>query len=158
MDEVQRSFRAAMREVASPVSVVTAYAAGEPLGATVSAFASLSMDPPMLLVSLQRGARLLGALTVGATFGVNVLTTAQAGLAELFATRGADKFEGTAWALQDGAPRLEGCAAWVALTVADLFTGGDHVVVFGDVIAADADPQADPMVYRARVYGGHRPL
>lgn len=158
MDGLQQSFRAAMREVASPVSVVTAYAGGEPLGATVSAFASLSMDPPMLLVSLQRGARLLGALTVGARFGVNVLTTGQADLAELFATRGADKFADTAWSLEDGAPRLPGCAAWVALSVADLVSGGDHVVVLGDVVAADADPQADPMVYRARLYGGHRPI
>lgn len=158
MDELQALFRAAMREVASPVSIVTAYADGEPLGATVSAFASLSMEPPMLLVSLHRGARLLGVLRPGTPFGVNVLTTSQAPLADLFATRGADKFADVDWALDHGAPRLKGGASWIALTVAELVVGGDHVIVLGDVTSADADPESDPMVYRASVYGGHRPI
>ena len=82
-------FRAVMAGVATPVSVVTTLTDGRPHGTTVSAFASLSMDPPMVLVSLDRGSGLLARLAVGGVFGVNVLGRDQAPLALAFARKGA---------------------------------------------------------------------
>jgi len=152
--DLQTAFRTAMGHVAGPVSVVTTLAAGTPAGTTVSAFVSLSMEPPMLLVSLMRGSHLLSLLSVGASFGVNVLGAHQADLATQFTGSHDERFTGVEWHLAEGAPRLAGAHAWVGLRVARLVPAGDHVLVLGDVVSADADGEA-PLTYHRRSFGTH---
>jgi flavin reductase (DIM6/NTAB) family NADH-FMN oxidoreductase RutF len=148
------AFRDVMAGVATPVSVVTALRDGRPHGTTVSAFASLSMRPPMLLVALDRRSDLLARLGPGQPFGVNVLGAHQAALAAAFARKGPDRFDGVDWREDAGAPRLAGSPGWLACTVARLVDGGDHVVVLGDVVHAAASA-APPLVYHARTFGTH---
>jgi flavin reductase (DIM6/NTAB) family NADH-FMN oxidoreductase RutF len=152
--ELAEAFREVMAGVATPVSVVTALLDGRPHGTTVSAFASLSMDPPMVLVSLDRRSDLLAGLAHGTAFGVNVLGADQAVLAGAFARKGPDKFTGVAWSADGGAPRLAGSPGWLACTVSQLVDGGDHVVVLGEVQAAATDGGA-PLTYHARTFGTH---
>ncbi|QXG76344.1 flavin reductase family protein [Modestobacter sp. L9-4] len=147
-------FRAVMAGVATPVSVVTTLTDGSPHGTTVSAFASLSMSPPMVLVSLDRGSELLSRLAVDSVFGVNVLGSGQAALALAFARKGSDKFTGVDWVAEDGAPRLTGSPGWLACTVSQLVAGGDHVIVLGEVRAAAREDLA-PLTYHARTFGTH---
>ena len=152
--ELQDAFREAMASVAAPVSVVTTHVGGRPYGTTVSAFASLSVAPPMLLISLQDSSHLLSLLHVGTRFGVNVLAASQAALAGRFASRAEDKFAGVDWVLEDGAPSLLGSHAWVALEVGRLVPAGDHVLVLGDVVrAVTRDDQ--PLTYHRRSFGTH---
>lgn len=146
-----------MRNVAAPVAIVTAYADGEPLGTTVSAFDSLSMDPPMMMVALQLDSLLLSRLTIGGPFGINVLSDAQQPLAVRFALRGVNRFEGIAWELVDAAPQFADVHAWIGLTVREMVRGGDHVVVAGDVVSARRGV-GHPLVYHDRVFGRHLPL
>lgn len=153
--ELQTDFRVAMGNVAAPVSVVTTYVDERPYGTTVSAFASLSMDPPMLLVSLQDSSHLLSLLRVGTAFGVNVLGSSQAEVAARFASRRDDKFHGVEWSLVHGAPALPGTHAWVALRVAQLVPAGDHVLVLGDVLSAHGGQSAEPLTYHQRSFGTH---
>jgi len=152
---LQAEFRAAMRHVASPVAVVTTYVDDQPHGSTVSAFMSLSMEPPMLLVSLMRGSYLLSLLSVGTSVGVNVLGAHQAALATQFTGRHDQRFVGLDWHLLDGAPAIAEAHAWVALRVARLVPAGDHVLVLGDVVNALADGQS-PLTYHRRAFGTHR--
>ena len=147
-------FRAVMAGVATPVSVVTTLTGGRPHGTTVSAFASLSMSPPMVLVSLDRGSQLLARLTGGSVFGVNVLGSDQAGLALAFARKGGDTFTGVEWVDDAGAPRLAGSPGWLACTVTRLVEGGDHVIVLGEVRTA-ARRDVPPLTYHARTFGTH---
>ena len=108
-------FREVMAGVCTPVAVVTTITGGRPLGTTVSAFASLSMVPPMVVVSLDRRSDLLAALAEGTPFGVNVLGSSQAALAGGFGRKGVDKFAGVAGHPDSGAPRLDGSpAGWRA--------------------------------------------
>src|SRR5579872_7085844 len=102
------AFRAVMGEVCTAVTVVTAMDGSRPHGTTVSAFSSLSLDPPLVLVSLDRGSQLLEVITAAGRFGVNVLSRDQAALAARFATRGPAKFDGVAWRGDSASPRLEG--------------------------------------------------
>ena len=148
------SFREVMAGVATPVTVVTSLRAAAPHGTSVSAFASLSLDPPMVLAALDRGSDLLARLAVGQPFGVNVLGAHQAGLAAAFARKGPDKFAGVRWTEDSGAPRLTGSPGWLACTVAQLVDGGDHVVVLGDVVRAVAG-DGQPLTYHARTFGTH---
>jgi flavin reductase (DIM6/NTAB) family NADH-FMN oxidoreductase RutF len=154
---VEKNFRAAMSHVAAPVSIVTAIVDGIPWGTTVSAFASLSMDPPMLLISLQHDSGLLARISEGSILGVNVLSSAQSELALAFARKDQDRFSSTPWALVDGAPQLEDIHAYVAVKVTQLVSGGDHVVLFGDVIDASTSDTTRPLTYHQRLFGTHAP-
>jgi flavin reductase (DIM6/NTAB) family NADH-FMN oxidoreductase RutF len=151
-------FREVMAGVATPVSVVTSMADGLPHGTTVSAFASLSMAPPMVLVSLDRGSDLLALVRESGRFGVNVLGSTQSALALAFARKGGTgKFSGVRWEVDHGLPRLPGTPGWLACDVAALVEGGDHVVALGTVVAAET-LDGLPLTYHGRVFGTHSAL
>jgi len=156
--DLKESFKDAMGNVAAAVAIVTAYGDDAPWGATVSAFMSLSMEPPMLLVSLQKTSSLLPRLTVGTDFGVNVLAADQGELATKFAQKAApshaQKYAGVSWSFRDGVPALDGTHAWVRLTVSRLVEAGDHVLVLGDVLEAEPNSR-EPLIYHQRAYGTH---
>jgi flavin reductase (DIM6/NTAB) family NADH-FMN oxidoreductase RutF len=151
------AFRAVMATVCTPVSVVTAMAGNRPHGSTVSAFASLSLNPPMVIVSLDLGSDLLRHIRDSGAFGLNILHDGQAALATSFARKGDDKFDGVHWTLRAGVPRLDGCSGWLGCTVDRLVEGGDHIVAFGRVIDAD-HAAAPPLTYHQRQFGTHRAL
>ncbi|MGO4689632.1 flavin reductase family protein [Glaciibacter sp. 2TAF33] len=151
---LQDEFRLAMGNIATPVSIVTAYDGGVPHGTTVSAFASLSMDPPMVLVSLDRRSELLEIVRRVGSFGLNVLGAHQSATASSFARKGVDRFAGIDWSLESGAPRLGGSAGWVACELHALVDGGDHEIAIGRVLRADHDDIA-ALTYRNRLFGTH---
>ncbi|MEU4157334.1 flavin reductase family protein [Actinoplanes sp. NPDC026670] len=145
-------FREVMAAVATPVAVVTTMTGDQPHGTTVSAFASLSMDPPMVLVSLARTSELLARVRDSNRFGLNVLGASHAGLATTFAARsGTSRFHDVDWTTEHGVPRLNGVPGWLACEVTDLFDGGDHVIVLGQVLAADRS-ESPPLVYFRRAF------
>jgi flavin reductase (DIM6/NTAB) family NADH-FMN oxidoreductase RutF len=147
-----------MAGVATPVSVVTSMADGLPHGTTVSAFASLSMSPPMVLVSLDRGSDLLALVRESGRFGVNVLGSTQSALALAFARKGGTgKFNGVRWDVDHDLPRLPGAPGWLACDVAALVEGGDHVVALGTVVAAET-LAGRPLTYHGRLFGTHAAL
>lgn len=151
------AFREVMARVCTPVTVVTAMTGDRPHGTTVSAFASLSMRPPMVLISLDAGSDLLVHVRAGRRFGVNVLSSPQSALATAFARKGAAKFEGVAWVSKHGLPYLVGASGWLACEVSNLVPGGDHMIVLGTVVAAEI-AAGDPLTYYARAFGTHAAL
>lgn len=158
-DRVRQDFKQAMGSVAAAVAVVTTLVDDEPHGTTVSAFASLSMTPPMMLVSLDNGSNLLAGLHPGKILGVNVLSAHLDDVAMRFAgkLRGAQKFDGIDWEVRDGAPALLDRHAWVSLRISRLVEAGDHTIVLGDVVAAQSSASV-PLTYWQRTFGTHRPF
>lgn len=126
--ELGQSFRDLMAAVCTPVSVVTAVDGERPHGTTVSAFASLSIDPPMVLVALDRASALLALVREHRILGLNMLSSEQASLAAGFARKGDDKFADVDWTLRAGVPHITGSAGWLAGEVNELIDGGDHIV------------------------------
>lgn len=147
-------FRQAMATVCTPVTVVTGMDGDRPHGSTVSAFSSLSMDPTMVTVALDRGSALLALVRRTRRFGVNVLGTDQSDLALRFARKGTDKFVGVEWRATDGLPRLTGTQTWLSCDVTELVDGGDHVIALGLVTELDTVPKP-PLTYCARLFGTH---
>ena len=147
-----------MSGVCAPVTVVTAMTVdGRPHGTTVSSFASLSLDPPMVSFALDRGSELLGHLSPGARVGVNILGAHQQELAATFARRqqGRElKFDGIPWAVRAGLPYLPQSAGWTAGRVERHVDGGDHVLLVVLVEEAESTATA-PLVYARRVFGTH---
>lgn len=156
---VQQAFRDVMAAVACPVAVVTALDGSRPHGTTVSAFASLSLTPPMVLVSLDERSHLLAVIRRSGRFGLNVLGSHQADLASIFARSGPDKFDGIDWSPSEEMPRLPDSAAWMAAEVADCVEAGDHTVLLARATAVDpGEGSLRPLTYHRRSFGTHTPL
>ena len=149
-----QQFKDAMSQLAAAVTIVTTGTEEAPHGTTVSAFMSLSLDPPMVLVSLDQRSSLLGQLTLGAPIGINVLSTEQGDLARRFADKSVDRFEGVSFSVVDAAPKLPCNHTWVAGNVDQLIAVGDHVLVVVDVEAAEVNSN-QPLLYWQREFGTH---
>src|SRR3984957_13912126 len=145
-------FRDTLARVPTPVTVVTSHVDRRPHGTTVSAFSSLSLEPPMILVSLDQRSDLLKIIQETGRFGVNVLAVGQQALATAFARKGDDKFADVAWYMDHGAPRLAGKGQWLVCRTEQLVTAGDHVIIIGLVEHADTH-SFEPLLYRQRSYG-----
>lgn len=147
-------FRDLMAGVCGPVTVVTATDGPTPLGATVSSFASLSLSPPMVTVALDRRSSLLTRILHTGRFGVNVLGRGHDEVAMAFAQRDADRFAGIDWRVDNDLPRLTEAPGWMACGLAQAVDGGDHMLLLGEVIAAETRTAA-PLVYGYRTFGTH---
>ena len=145
-------FRAVMGHFATGVTVVTANGAHGPVGMTANAVCSLSLDPLLLLVCFDNGARTLPVVAEGERFGVNVLAKGQEPLARLFASKTPEdeKFAEVPHTVHDGIPVIEGVLAWVGCTLQELIPGGDHTIGIGAVTAAEtnpAHPDGEPLIW-----------
>lgn len=150
-------FRELMSRVCGPVVVITTLWQGQPAGTTVSAFMSLSMRPPMVLLALDRTSRLLDKVARARQFGVNVLGTHQQDLARVFASKGDDKFSGVAWSHHRAAPRIHGTLGWARCEVTLTAPGGDHVIIVGSVTDI-ATAEGSPLIFGRRAFGAHTAL
>lgn len=115
--------------------MITAVDGGQPVGLTCQAFASLSLDPPLVLLAPSRASTSWPRVEAAGAFCVNVLAESQEALARAFARRGGLKFTGVVWRPGTlGAPVLEGVAAWIECRLGAVHDGGDHMVVVGQVV------------------------
>lgn len=149
-------FQAAFGNVAASVAVVTTLVGGRPHPTTVTAFTSLSAEPPLLAVALDRRSDLLATLRPGAAFGVNVLSQEQAEIATSCARKGPEKIPATSWRERRGAVFIESAAVWFACDVESMVPGGDHVIVIG-AITEIATSDAAPLVYHRRRFTTAQP-
>ena len=119
------------------VTVVTTHdATGRPVGFTANSFASLSLDPPLLLVCLARTSRNFQTLTNTVGFAVNILAEHQKDISNTFARPVEDRFSGLDWRRgPHGSPILGGVAAWFDCALYEVVDGGDHVILIGRIEA-----------------------
>jgi flavin reductase (DIM6/NTAB) family NADH-FMN oxidoreductase RutF len=148
-----RELRNAFDQYATGVTIVTARGEdGRPVGVTANSFASLSLEPPLVMWALDRRAVSLPAFKAATHFGINVLSASQHHLSRLFATRGADKFGGAA--ARDGpsgVPLLDGVLAHFVCRTVRRMDAGDHVLVIGEVEHHETF-QGEPLVFHSGFY------
>ena len=153
----RETFRAIMSAFPTGVAIVTTLdEAGLPKGLTTNAVCSVSADPPMLLVCVDKTSRTLAALRHARRFVVNFMSDGSADLCALFASKADDKFADVTWEPGlGGVPLL----AADALAVAECRTeqeleAGDHLILTGVVEGGRApDPERVPILYYRRAYG-----
>ncbi|KLO31357.1 flavin reductase [Mycolicibacter heraklionensis] len=143
-----------MAGVCTPVTIVTTSDDQGPHGATVSSFAGLSLEPPLVTVAFERRSSLLQRILGTGRFGVNLLGHGQDELAMLFARRDADRFAGTPWHYDAGLPRIDGSAGWAACDLYDTMPGGDHLLLVG-LVTRTQHAQLPPLIYAHRTFGTH---
>lgn len=137
---------------ASGVTVVTVASGDELHGMTASSFASVSLEPPLILVCLDKASRTRTLVAQAGRFAVNVLGGAQADVSQAFSRPGVKPFGTVPYAHgSNGAPLLDGAIAVLECTTYRVFEAGDHEVVLGEVTACAA-PGGDPLVYFQGAY------
>ncbi len=143
-----------MRRFATGVTVITTRSAdGAIAGFTANAFASVSAEPPMVLICVNRTASSHAALSANALFTVNILALEQRDIAERFAGgEPTQRFAGIAHAPgATGAPVLAGALAHFDCTVAEEYSAGTHTIFVANVVACDSR-EGDPLGYYDRTY------
>ena len=153
-------FRAALGMFATGVTIVTARTAdGALIGLTANSFNSVSLDPPLVLWSLSRGARSLEAFSTGSHYAINVLAADQKALAERFASPAADRWAGVAFTEgAGGSPVLAGAAATFECASRSRYEEGDHTIFVGRVEACSHRVGASPLLFHGGRFYTEHPL
>lgn len=155
-----RSFRKALGCFATGVTVVTTLHpdSGAPAGVTVSAFSSLSLEPPLVLFCLGLNTSSLASFKTYGHFAINVLSETQRDLSIRFASRSEDKWKGVTWEKgASGVPLLPGCIATLECKLVNTMEGGDHLIFVGEVEHLTHHEGGSPLVYFRGAYMDYGP-
>jgi 3-hydroxy-9,10-secoandrosta-1,3,5(10)-triene-9,17-dione monooxygenase reductase component len=149
------TFRRALGRFPSGVTVVTVRDGdGRDCGMTVSAFSSLSLVPPLVLVCIGDDATIAGAVAAAGHFAVSVLSEEQEAIARRFADPGTDRFSGMKVSRGvTGLALIEGAVAQLECAIVARHRGGDHTIVTGELLSATAADDGRPLVYQRGEYG-----
>jgi len=153
---------AALRQFAScfatGVAVITTCdKAGKPYGLTMNAISSVSLDPPLFLICVDKKSNTLAPILESKAFAINILAKGQEVISNTFAGKGEDKFAKVPYHLgSHGMPLIDGAHGAAEFSLFAEYPGGDHVIVVGEVrsVATDA---VDPLLYSRGKYGAFAP-
>ena len=124
---------------------------GKPNGLTANAFMSLSLNPPLVLISVDKGATCYTCFEIQNGFTVNFLSEEQEEISRRFATKGIDKFAGLQWRPGgNGAAIIDGALAHVECRISQCYEGGDHTIVVGEILDARATGERPLLFYRGK--------
>ncbi|MCV6604957.1 MAG: flavin reductase family protein [Porticoccaceae bacterium] len=151
--EQQRELRNAFGCFATGVTVITTRGAdGSPVGMTANSFASVSLDPPLVLWSIARQSNCFDSFINASHFAIHVLTSDQQAVSNTFACKENDKFASTPWQRDgNGTPLLDHYAARMVCSMSNQHDGGDHVILVGKVEEFDYNNNA-PLIFHSGVY------
>ncbi len=149
-----RELRNVMGNFATGVTIITTKnAAGKPFGLTANAFSSLSLDPPLLLICVDKKVDCYACFDESKVFGVNFLSEGQDQLSNRFATKGIEKFEGVAYKLGElGVALLDDALAHIECKVANAYEGGDHTIYVGEIQSATVLNDRPLLFFRGKYF------
>ena len=148
-------FRDVIRHLASGVTIITSLANGLPVGLTATAVCSVSVNPPLLLVSLTADSNTAPGVQESRAFAVHLLSHNARSHAEQFASTTQDHFEGVAYHADEitGVPILNESLGHLVCAVEQVFPVGDHILFVGRVVACQLqDKEPHPLLYFDRNY------
>ncbi|QQG49501.1 MAG: flavin reductase family protein [archaeon] len=144
-----------MRIYPQGVTVVTTLSADGPKGITVSSFTSVSLDPPLVLISIAKGSALHDLFRGAEAFAVNFLADDQKSVSDRFAGRVEleDRFQGLKFTSgKAGSPIIDGARASIECRRWQVYDGGDHSIIVGEVVDAKSLNSKRPLVYYTQLY------
>jgi flavin reductase (DIM6/NTAB) family NADH-FMN oxidoreductase RutF len=152
----KNQLRQVMGHFATGVTIITTFnKEGEMHGLTANAFTSVSLEPPLLLISVDKKAESWPAFEESKVFTVNILAEDQEALSRKFAVSGGNKFEGVAYRRGgNGAAILDGALSYIECTLYAAYEGGDHSLYLGEIQQAEVREGKPLCFFR----GGYRTL
>ncbi len=147
-----REIRNVMGHFATGVTVITTKDSSEkPFGLTVNSFTSLSLDPPLVIVCVDKTVDCYSCFDGSRVFAVNVLGEDQEELSRRFATKGIEKFKGLQWRMgEHGSPLLDGVVATIECKVHRSYEGGDHTIFLGEILNATASGNRPLLFFKGK--------
>ena len=148
-------YRQVLGHFPTGVTVITALSNDVPVGLAVGSFASLSLDPPLVLFCPGSQSSSWPKIRATGSFCVNILSADQEHICRVFAGKDPDKFASIEWSRtkDTGSPRIEGALAWIDCDIENVLPGGDHDIVVGRIRDLDAHDSAGPLVFYRGGYG-----
>jgi 3-hydroxy-9,10-secoandrosta-1,3,5(10)-triene-9,17-dione monooxygenase reductase component len=154
-EDLQGALKQAMRVYPQGVTVVTTQSKTGPKGITVSSFTSVSLDPPLISISISKSSGMHDTIAGAEKFAVNFLADDQKSVSDRFAGRSgpAERFHGLKHrAGATGSPIIDGVRAAIECTIWRIIEGGDHSIIIGEVLAASSLNSKRPLVYYSQQY------
>jgi flavin reductase (DIM6/NTAB) family NADH-FMN oxidoreductase RutF len=153
-DDPATALRRTLGMFATGVTVITTRVGEQIHGMTANAFMSVSLEPPLVLISVDRRTKMCSLLHEGQRFGVSVLAATQRDHSDRFAGRVDEGGEEPAFEIVHETPLVDGSAAQFVSKVAKSYWGGDHSLFLGKVEYACYDENAQPLLFHGGQYGG----
>jgi flavin reductase (DIM6/NTAB) family NADH-FMN oxidoreductase RutF len=149
-----RELRNIMGHFATGVTVITTKNVdGKPFGLTANAFTSLSLDPPLVLICVDKTVDCYACFEESKVFVVNFLSEDQEHLSRRFATKGIEKFEGVPYRLGEcGVPLLDGAMGYIECKLLNGYDGGDHTIYVGEILSAAASGDRPLLFFKGKYY------
>ncbi|MEE8074571.1 MAG: flavin reductase family protein [Candidatus Binatia bacterium] len=149
-----REIRDIMAHFATGVTVVTTRdGAGSPFGLTVNAFTSLSLNPPLVVVCIDKAAQCYSCFEESKVFAVNVLSEDQEELSRRFATKGIEKFGEIKWHRgENNVPLLDGSIGTIECKIVNSYEGGDHTIYLGEIVSANATEDRPLLFFKGKYH------
>jgi len=149
-------FRQVLSRFATGVTIVTTHHGETMHGLTVNSFCSVSLEPPLVLVCVDKNAQSHDLIKQGGNFAVNFLTVAQEALSRLFSANhlsAAERFAGIPFHPEmTGAPVLDESLGWLDCKLFAAYAGGDHTIFVGEVMALGQSRREEPLLYYQSEY------
>jgi 3-hydroxy-9,10-secoandrosta-1,3,5(10)-triene-9,17-dione monooxygenase reductase component len=149
-----RELRNVLGHFATGVTVITTKDTnGKPFGLTANALSSLSLDPPLILICVDKKVDCYACFEESKVFAVNFLNEEQEHLSRRFATKGIEKFEGIAYKTGEcGVPLLEGALGYIECKLVSGYDGGDHTIYVGEIQCASAAGDNPLLFFKGKYY------
>lgn len=142
------ALRRILSHFCSGLTIVSAVVDGEPVGLTCQSFFSVSLEPPLVALSISKTSTSFPAIRAAQTFSVNVLSAGQRHISGAIGRTGPDKWRHIEWVHgAHGQPILPGAIAWFECRLRDVHDAGDHDIVVAEVLDLDCDETADPLLF-----------
>lgn len=148
--ETRRRFRDVMGRFATGVTVITAESEGQTHGMTANGFMSVSLEPPLVVISVRCESKMIGSIDTAGAYGVSVLGFEQAQLSRHFAGRPEEGLE-EPFVEIEGIPMIRDAIAQITTRVVDRHVVGDHVLFVGHVTSAE-HVTGDPLIFHSGAY------
>lgn len=157
-----QQYKQILAQWASGVTVITTLNNEKWKGTTASSFSSVSLNPPLILVCIDRKLLTHQLLEQSGVFAVNILNEGQAELGKLFAGMYPDvedRFAGLdCFTAETGCPIIPTSVGWLDCRIRNMYDGGDHTIFVGEVLAGGTPYTAEPLLYHNRRWGQFKPL
>jgi flavin reductase (DIM6/NTAB) family NADH-FMN oxidoreductase RutF len=159
----EETYREILANFPSGIAVVTSFDGDDkPNGLTVSAFCAVSLDPPLVLVCIDKDSNTLKAIELSGGFTVNLLAAGREDIARAFATKDSEKFSTVRWervqTREAGPVLMDDCVSFAACTLHDSIEAGDHWILVGRVEDGAINSDREPLVYGQRRFAAWHEL
>jgi flavin reductase (DIM6/NTAB) family NADH-FMN oxidoreductase RutF len=153
--DLQSGLKQAMRVYPQGVTVATTTGTSGPIGLTVSSFTSISLEPPLILISVAKGSVIHDLFREAEAYAINFLADDQKSVSDRFAgrTKAKDRFEGLGFTKGvTGSPIIDGVRVAIECRAWRVYEGGDHSILVGEVVSAKTFNSKRPLVYYSQQY------